>query len=73
MPTMSKVEIYIYLFLSLVGTTLAGMQQFDWTTFFEPKTALGIVGLINLLGVVVRGWISTVEMVAKRIATPPVA
>lgn len=73
MTTMNKVAGWLYLFLTFAAAFVAGLQSMDWTAYFEPKTALGIVGIVNLLNITVKGWIATAEMMAKSMnSTPPV-
>lgn len=72
MTTMNKVAGWLYLFLTFAAAFVAGLQSMDWTAYFEPKTALMIVGGINGLAVAVKGWIASVEMAARNMTTPPV-
>lgn len=72
MPTVNKVANFLYFFLTFAAATFAGLQTMDWTAYFEPKTALGIVGVVNLLNVLVKGWIASVELAARNMTTPPV-
>ena len=62
---------YVAAFISAVVASLIG---FDWLTFFTPDQALKIVAGLNLLGILVKGWMTTAEQMAKSIAagaSPP--
>jgi hypothetical protein len=45
-------------------------MTFDWLTFFTPGQALKIVGALNMLGLLVKAWITTAEQMAKRMQPP---
>lgn len=54
---------YIAAFLSAVLASLVG---FDWLTFFTPDQALQIVAGLNLVGILVKGWMTTAVQMAAR-------
>lgn len=56
---------YVAAFLSAVLASLVG---FDWLTFFTPDQALQIVAGLNLVGILVKGWMTTAEQMAKNMA-----
>lgn len=55
---------YAAAFLSAVLASLVG---FDWLTFFSPEQALKIVAALNLVGVMVKAWMTTAEQMARNI------
>lgn len=65
--TLSNGATYVLTFVSLV---VAGLISFDWLTFFTPEQALKIVGALNMLGLLVKAWITTAEQMAKRMQPP---
>lgn len=55
---------YVAAFISAVLASLVG---FDWLTFFSPEQALQIVAALNLVGMMVKAWMTTAEQMAKSI------
>lgn len=70
MPSANTISNGAAFFLTFVSLVLAGLTSFDWLTFFTPEQALKIVGGLNLLGLMVKAWISSAEMMAKRMQPP---
>jgi hypothetical protein len=68
----TKIGNYVLYAMMFLAGGFAGLQSIEWTAYFEPKTALQIVGAINGFGVSVKAWISTAELMAKSMTTPPV-
>jgi hypothetical protein len=53
-------------FLTFLSTLLVGLTTYDWQTFFTPQQALQIVGGLNLLGLVVKSWMVSVDWAATK-------
>jgi hypothetical protein len=66
---MSNGVTYVLTFVSLV---VASLISFDWLTFFTAEQALKIVGALNMLGLLVKAWITTAEQMAKRMQPPAI-
>lgn len=58
---------------AFISAVLASLVGFDWLTFFTPEQALQIVAGLNLVGILVKGWMSTAEQMAKSINAMAVA
>lgn len=70
MPSANTLSNGTAFFMTFVSLVIAGLIGFDWLTFFTPEQALKIVGALNLLGLMVKAWVSSAEQMAKRM-TPP--
>lgn len=65
MPSASAITNGVNYLLAFLSAALAGLQGFDWLTFFDAQTALKIVGGLNLLGITVKAWMLSAEQMAK--------
>ncbi|PKA40460.1 hypothetical protein CWR43_28205 [Rhizobium sullae] len=61
----AKITNYIVFGLAALSSLVAGLQVFDWTAFFTPQQTIAIMGGLNALGVMVKGWMATAEQMAK--------
>jgi hypothetical protein len=52
---------------AFISAVLASLVGFDWLTFFSPEQALKIVAALNLVGVMVKAWMTTAEQMARNI------
>jgi hypothetical protein len=68
MPSASTLTNGLNYLATFVGVLIAGLIGFDWLTFFTAEQALKIVGGLNLLGLLVKAWITTAEQMAKQMA-----
>lgn len=68
MPSANTITNGTAFFLSFLSALLAGLTSFDWLTFFTPEQALKIVGGLNLLGLLVKSWMASAELMAKNMA-----
>lgn len=66
MPSANTITNALNYLMAFLAAALAGMQGFDWLTFFDAQTALKIVGGLNLLGLMVKAWMTTAEQMAKQ-------
>ena len=64
---MGVVSIVNYV-AAFTSAMLAGLIGFDWLAFFTPEQALKIVSGLNLLGLMVKAWMTTAEQMAKNMA-----
>lgn len=68
MPSANTITNGTAFFLTFLSMVLAGLTSFDWLTFFTPEQALQIVGGLNLLGLLVKSWMASAELMAKNMA-----
>lgn len=68
--TINNVTSALNYLAAFIAFVLAGLQGFDWLTFFDAPTALKIVAALNLVGLMVKGWVATAEQMAKTIQAP---
>lgn len=65
MQSADKITYWATFLSAFAATVLAGLISFDWLTYFDAKTALKIVGSINLVNIFAQGWIKTATMMAQ--------
>lgn len=68
MPSANTITNGTAFFLTFISMVIAGLSTFDWLTFFTPEQALQIVGGLNLLGLLVKSWMASAELMAKNMA-----
>lgn len=68
MPSANTITNGTAFFLSFLSLVIAGLTTFDWLTFFTPEQALQIVGGLNLLGLLLKSWMASAELMAQRLA-----
>lgn len=68
--TAAKITTILNYAAAFLATLLAALIGFDWLTFFTPVVALKIVGMLNLLSLTVKAWITTAEQMAKTMVGP---
>lgn len=66
----TKITAALNYLMAFLAVLLAGLQGFDWLTFFTPEQALKIVAGLNLVGLTVKAWIATAQQMAKTMQTP---
>ncbi len=66
MPSTNTVTIWINYISAFLVAVFAGLQGFDWLTFVDAATALKIVGGVNFLNIMVKGWLTTAQMMAQQ-------
>lgn len=66
MPAPNTIQSWLYLFCNFIITVFAGLQSFNWVTLVGEHTALQIVGGISFLTILAKSWLSTAELMARR-------
>ncbi|CDM57210.1 hypothetical protein [Rhizobium favelukesii] len=59
---------YIVYGLAILSSIIAGLQVVDWTAFLTKDQTIAIMGGLNTLGVMIKGWMATAELMAKQMA-----
>jgi len=62
-----KVTSIVNYVAAFISAVLASLVGFDWLTFFSPEQALQIVAALNLVGMMVKAWMTTAEQMARNI------
>lgn len=73
MPSATTITSGVNYAVAFLACVLAGLQGFDWLAFFDAETALKVVSGLNLLGLMVKGWIATAEQMARKMAVQETA
>jgi hypothetical protein len=66
--TSTKITNYIVFGLAILSSIIGGLQVFDWTAFFTKDQTIAIMSGLNTLGVMIKGWMATAELMAKSLA-----
>ncbi|MBB4272805.1 hypothetical protein [Rhizobium mongolense] len=64
----TKITNYVVFGLAILSSLVAGLQVFAWTAFFTQEQTIAIMGGLSALGVMIKGWMSTAEAMARSIA-----